>query len=65
MILNRPTVVNQSGSTIDVAGEAGPEAVTPIETLKKYVREEVRANNADLIKALAEVLGDLGLTMET
>lgn len=63
-ILNRPTVVNQSGNTIDVAGEAGPEAVTPIETLKKYVREEVRANNADLIKALAEVLGDLGLTIE-
>lgn len=63
-ILNRPTVVNQSGNMIDVAGEAGPEAVTPIETLKKYVREEVRANNADLIKALAEVLGDLGLTME-
>lgn len=63
-ILNRPTVINQSGNTIDVAGEAGPEAVTPIETLKKYVREEVRANNADLIKALAEGLGDLGLTME-
>lgn len=63
-ILNRPTVINQSGNTIDVAGEAGPEAVTPIEALKKYVREEVRANNADLIKALAEVLGDLGLTME-
>lgn len=63
-ILNRPTVINQSGNTIDVAGEAGPEAVTPIETLKKYVREEVRANNADLTKALAEVLGDLGLTME-
>lgn len=63
-ILNRPTVINQSGNTIDVAGEAGPEAVTPIETLKKYVREEVRANNADLVKALAEVLGDLGLTME-
>lgn len=63
-ILNRPTVINQSGNTIDVAGEAGPEAVTPIETLKKYVREEVRAQNADLIKALAEVLGDLGLTME-
>lgn len=63
-ILNRPTVINQSGNTIDVAGEEGPEAVTPIETLKKYVREEVRANNADLIKALAEVLGDLGLTME-
>lgn len=63
-ILNRPTVINQSGNTIDVAGEAGPEAVTPIETLKKYVREEVRANNADMIKALAEVLGDLGLTME-
>ena len=57
-ILNRQTVINQSGNTIDVA------AVTPIETLKKYVREEVRANNADLIKALAEVLGDLGLTME-
>ena len=63
-ILNRPTVISQTGNTIDVAGEAGPEAVTPIETLKKYVREEVRANNADLIKALAEVLGDLGLTME-
>lgn len=63
-ILNRPTVVNQSGNTIDVAGEAGPEAITPIETLRKYVREEVQANNADLIKALAEVLGNLGLTME-
>lgn len=63
-ILNRPTVINRSGNTIDVAGEAGPEAVTPIETLRKYVHEEVRANNADLIKALAEVLGDLGLTME-
>lgn len=63
-ILNRPTVINQSGNTIDVAGEAGPEAVTPIETLRKYVREEVKENNADLIKALAEVLGNLGLTME-
>lgn len=63
-ILNRPTVINRSGNTIDVAGEAGPEAVTPIETLKKYVREEVKENNADLIKALAEVLGNLGLTME-
>lgn len=63
-ILNRPTVVNQSGNTIDVAGEAGPEAVTPIETLRKYVREEVQANNTDLIKTLAEVLGNLGLTME-
>lgn len=63
-ILNRPTVVNQSGNTIDVAGEAGPEAVTPIETLRKYVREEVKDNNTDLIKALAEVLGNLGLTME-
>lgn len=64
VILNRPTVVNQSGNTIDVAGEAGPEAVTPIETLRKYVREEVKDNNTDLIKALAEVLGNLGLTME-
>lgn len=63
-ILNRPTVINRSGNTIDVAGEAGPEAVTPIETLRKYVREEVKENNADLIKALAEVLGNLGLTME-
>lgn len=63
-ILNRPTVINQSGNTIDVAGEAGPEAVTPIETLRKYVREEVKENNTDLIKALAEVLGNLGLTME-
>lgn len=63
-ILNRPTVINQSGNTIDVAGEAGPEAVTPIETLRKYVREEVKENNADLVKALAEVLGNLGLTME-
>jgi TP901 family phage tail tape measure protein len=63
-ILNRPAVINRSGNTIDVAGEAGPEAVTPIETLRKYVREEVKENNADLIKALAEVLGNLGLTME-
>lgn len=63
-ILNRPTVINRSGNTIDVAGEAGPEAVTPIETLRKYVREEVKENNADLIKALAEVLGNLGLKME-
>lgn len=38
-ILNRPTLFGQLGDNILGGGEAGQEAVLPIETLKKYIRE--------------------------
>jgi len=40
-ILKRPTIFGTSGSSILAGGEAGYEAVAPIDTLKKYVADAV------------------------
>lgn len=41
-VLNEPTVFGMNGPNLMVGGEAGPEAVAPIETLMKYIDIAVR-----------------------
>lgn len=55
-ILNQATAfgINAATNSLMVGGEAGAEAVAPIDTLKKYVSEAVSENNADV----AEVIND-------
>lgn len=63
-ILNRPTVFAQNGNKLMAGGEAGPEAILPIELLKKYIREENRINNSKLIELLTGALELLNITPE-
>lgn len=45
-------------------GEAGAEAVLPIELLKTYIRDEMQSNNAALAQMIAEALSELTLVIE-
>ena len=63
-ILNRPTAFDISGNRVKVGGEAGPEAVLPIELLKKYIREENNANNSVLAMMIKEAVSELNLIAE-
>lgn len=63
-ILNRPTVFAQNGNTLMAGGEAGPEAILPIDLLRKYIREENKANNSQLIDLLTGALELLNITPE-
>lgn len=63
-ILNSPTVFGINGSNAMVGGEAGPEAIIPIATLKKYIREELQLNNTALAELFAEALSEVTLTAE-
>jgi phage-related protein len=42
-ILDKPTAFGVNGSNLMVGGEAGKEAVAPIETLQAYVKDAVRS----------------------
>lgn len=44
-ILTKPTVFGQNGGSLMVGGEAGKEAVAPIDTLMGYVRQAVAEAN--------------------
>lgn len=63
-ILNRPTVFGTNGREALAGGEAGAEAVLPIDLLKKYIREENRANNSILAQVIREALEELSLSAE-
>lgn len=57
-IMTDPTVFgfNPTTGKAMVGGEAGPEAVAPIETLQKYVAEAVDNRNEALIEVLTQIL---------
>ncbi len=63
-ILNRPTVFGSNGKEVLAGGEAGAEAVLPIDLLKKYIREENQANNSVLAQIIKEALEELSLSTE-
>lgn len=63
-ILNSPTIFGTNGSTFMGGGEAGPEAVLPIELLRRYIREENQLSKNELLAALLEVLGEIVLAPE-
>lgn len=53
-----------NGSTLMGGGEAGKEAVLPIDLLKSYIREENSRNNGIMAQILSEVIKDLQLVAE-
>ena len=57
-VLEEPTIfgMNPENGNAMVGGEAGPEAVAPIETLQQYVRDAVAGQNAELLDVLRKIL---------
>ena len=53
-ILNGATIFGQIGNTLLGGGEAGPEAIAPIDVLFGYVKEAVQTENEGIIKTLIE-----------
>lgn len=63
-ILNRPTIFGRNGDQMLGGGEAGSEAVLPIDLLRRYIREENQANNASLAALIQAALEELSLVAE-
>lgn len=63
-ILNHPTIFGNNGESFMGGGEAGKEAVLPIDLLKSYIREENQANNETLVALIADAIRTLRLTAE-
>ena len=53
-VLNKPTIFGQMGGTLLGGGEAGAEAIAPIDVLQGYIREAVHADNESVRKTLIE-----------
>lgn len=56
-ILDKPTIFGVTGDTLLGGGEAGKEAIAPIDTLQTYIREAVRQDNEAIIRTLIEQNG--------
>lgn len=55
-VLTQPTIFGMSGNTLLGGGEAGDEAVAPIDVLQGYVAEAVASQNAGLVAVLEQIL---------
>lgn len=58
-ILDKPTIFGQMGGTLLGGGEAGAEAIAPIDVLQTYVRDAVRAENESMGRIMIEQTGRL------
>ena len=63
-ILNSPTIFGQNGNSLMGGGEAGKEAVLPIELLKTYMREENESNNSVLASMIADAIQKMTLVCQ-
>ena len=63
-ILKSPTIFGANGNNLLGGGEAGHEAVLPIELLKQYIREENSLNNSVLVAAIKEAFQELCIMAE-
>lgn len=63
-ILNSPTIFGSNGNSLMGGGEAGKEAVLPIDLLRSYIREENQGNNEVLAQMIAEAMSRIPLTVE-
>ena len=63
-ILNSPTIFGMNGDRMMGGGEAGAEAVLPIDLLKTYIRDEMQSNNTVLAQLIAEALSELTFVIE-
>ena len=55
-----PTIFGFNGNKAMVGGEAGDEAIAPIDILLNYIRTAVAEQNASLIQSLKDAIDDLG-----
>lgn len=53
-VLDKPTIFGSVGNTLLGGGEAGKEAIAPIDTLQAYIRAAVNEKDTALIDALME-----------
>jgi len=53
-VLDQPTIFGMVGNTFMGGGEAGKEAVAPIDTLQSYIRTAVNDKNEQIIRTLIE-----------
>ena len=53
-ILTKPTIFGMAGNTLLGGGEAGDEAIAPIDLLQEYIRAAVQAKDNALIDTLVE-----------
>lgn len=53
-ILDKPTIFGSIGNTLLGGGEAGKEAIAPIDVLQDYVRAAVKAENEGVRKTMIE-----------
>lgn len=53
-ILDRPTIFGKQGNTYLGGGEAGKEAIAPIDVLQDYVRAAVKAENVSVVRTIIE-----------
>ena len=58
-ILDKPTIFGQTGNTLLGGGEAGAEAIAPIDILQAYVRDAVRAETENTGRIMIEQTGRL------
>lgn len=65
-ILDKPTIFGALGNKFLGAGEAGKEAITPIDALKTYVRDAVSEaqGGSDVTSALLEIVGLLNQILD-
>lgn len=64
VILTRPTLFGLNGNRWQGGGEAGHEAVLPIELLRRYMREENDANNRILVALIREAMSEVQFMAE-
>jgi hypothetical protein len=53
-VLTKPTIFGQIGNTLLGGGEAGDEAIAPIDTLQTYIRDAVQSQDEAIIRTLIE-----------
>ena len=58
-ILNRPTIFGKMGNTFLGGGEAGAEAIAPIDVLQQYVKEAVRQETSEIAETISEQFSNL------
>ena len=55
-----PTIFGMNGNKLMAGGEAGAEAIAPVDILLDYIRTAVAEQNASLIQSLTESIDSLG-----
>ena len=62
-VMMNPTIFGFNGNKAMVGGEAGAEAIAPVDILLGYIRNTVAEQNASLIQSLKDAIEDLGSKM--